>query len=121
MSALSKPWLSLLKPSTLALSLTITLTLGLAGCNNISPNSNSSPMPDNTPIQPPASNTSQPPKGIVAQCSTFDPEKTMCTAQYDPVCVKTQVGSVISYRTAGNACSACSTPEAISYVKGECS
>ena len=118
MSALSKPWLSLLKPSTLALSLTITFTLGLAGCNNISPNSNS--MPDSTPIQPPASNTSQPPKGIVAQCPTFNPEQTMCTAQYDPVCVKTQVGSVISYRTAGNACSACSTPEAISYVKGEC-
>ena len=118
MSALSKPWLSLLKPSTLALSLTITFTLGLAGCNNISPNSNR--MPDSTPIQPPASNTSQPPKGIVAQCPTFNPEKTMCTAQYDPVCVKTQVGSVISYRTAGNACSACSTPEAISYVKGEC-
>ena len=118
MSALSKPWLSLLKPSTLALSLTITFTLGLAGCNNISPNSN--PMPDSTPIQPPASNTSQPPKGIVAQCPTFNPEKTMCTAQYDPVCVKTQVGSVTSYRTAGNACSACSTPEAISYVKGEC-
>ena len=118
MSALSKPWLSLLKPSTLALSLTITFTLGLAGCNNISPNSNL--MPDSTPIQPPASNTSQPPKGIVAQCPTFNPEKTMCTAQYDPVCVKTQVGSVISYRTAGNACSACSTPEAISYVKGEC-
>ena len=118
MSALSKPWLSLLKPSTLALSLTITFTLGLAGCNNISLNSN--PMPDITPIQPPASNTSQPPKGIVAQCPTFNPEKTMCTAQYDPVCVKTQAGSVISYRTAGNACSACSTPEAISYVKGEC-
>lgn len=119
MSALSKPLLSLLKPSTLALSLTITFTLGLAGCNNISPNSN--PMPDSTPIQPPASNTSQLPKGIVAQCPTFNPEKTMCTAQYDPVCVKTQVGSVTSYRTAGNACSACSTPEAISYVKGECS
>ncbi|KAA0915517.1 hypothetical protein [Psychrobacter sp. ANT_WB68] len=114
MSTLSKPWLSLLKPSTLALSLIITFTLGLAGCNNISP------MTDSTPTKPPASNTNQPPQGIVAQCPTFDPEKTMCTAQYDPVCVKTQVGSVISYQTAGNACSACSTPEAISYVKGEC-
>ncbi|WP_201632105.1 hypothetical protein [Psychrobacter immobilis] len=114
MRALSKSWLSLLKPSTLVLSLTI--TLGLAGCNNISSNSNL--MPDSTPIQPPASNTIQPPKGLVAQCPTFEPEKTMCTAQYDPVCVKTQVGSVISYRTAGNACSACSTPEAVSY--GEC-
>ena len=119
MSALAKSWPSLLKPSTLALSLT--LMLGVVGCNNISSNSN--PMPDSIPIQPPASttnNTSQPPKGLVAQCPTFNPEKTMCTAQYDPVCVKTQVGSVISYRTAGNACSACSTPEAVSYVKGEC-
>ena len=87
--------------STFKLTVTISFMLTLAGCNNISSNSN--PMPDSTPIQPPASNTSQPPKGLVAQCPTFDPAKTMCTAQYDPVCVKTQVGSVISYRTAGNA------------------
>ena len=104
--------------STFKLTVTISFMLTLAGCNNISSNSN--PMPDSTPIQPPASNTSQPPKGLVAQCPTFDPAKTMCTAQYDPVCVKTQVGSVISYRTAGNACSACSIAEAVSYVKGEC-
>lgn len=116
MSALSKSSLSFLKLSTCKLSVAISFTLALASCSNI----NNTILPDSTPIQPPTSNTSQPPKGMVAQCPTFDPKKTMCTAQYDPVCVKTKVGSVVSYRTAGNACSACSTPEAISYVKGEC-
>lgn len=116
MSVLPQPPLALLKTSIRKLSVAITCTIALASCSNI----NNTTVSDSTPIQPPTSHTSQPPKGTVAQCPTFDPEKTMCTAQYDPVCVKTKVGSLISYRTAGNACSACSTPEAVSYVKGEC-
>lgn len=116
MSSLSKGWLAILKPSVVTLSLAMSATVGLAGCSSI----NHTSMPDSTPMQPPASNTHQPPKGEVTQCPAFDPKKTICTAQYDPVCVKTQEGSVTRYHTAGNACSACSTPEAISYVKGEC-
>ncbi|WP_040642054.1 hypothetical protein [Psychrobacter aquaticus] len=93
----------------------LTLTMALASCSYL-PNS---VTPDTTPTQP-ATNPLL--KGSFTQCpsSTSKPGDTMCTMQYDPVCVKTKVGSVISYRTAGNACSACNMPEAIGYVKGEC-
>lgn len=54
------------------------------------------------------------------QCPPYNPENTICTAQYDPVCVKVKSGTTISYRTAGNACSACRTVAAIGYIKGQC-
>lgn len=95
----------------------LTLTMALASCSYL-PNS---VTPDTNPTQP-ATTTNPLLKGSLTQCppSTSNPENTMCTMQYDPVCVKTKVGSVISYRTAGNACSACNMPETIGYVKGEC-
>lgn len=95
----------------------LTLTMALASCSYL-PNS---VTPDTTSTQPAA--TSNPLlKDSLTQCppASSNSGDTMCTMQYDPVCVKTKVGSVISYRTAGNACSACGTPEAIGYVKGEC-
>lgn len=58
-----------------------------------------------------------------AQCGPFTPEKAevMCTMQYDPVCVKHKApNGQISYKTAGNACTACTTPTAISHTPGEC-
>ena len=95
--------------------LSLLLVLVLTGCSssiNIS-------APDTTPIQTPIFNNQ--PSNIGVQCPPFNPNNTICTAQYQPVCVKSQDGSTVSYRTAGNACSACATPEAISYVEGECS
>lgn len=58
-----------------------------------------------------------------AQCGPFTPDKeqTMCTMQYDPVCVKHKAAKgQVSYKTAGNACMACTTATAISYTPGEC-
>ena len=111
-NSLSKQRLSVLKPSSLILSLAIALT----ACN--------STLNTATPTTVPAqsnNNNSQMLENTLTHCPTSHSEKAMCTMQYDPVCVKTKVGSVISYRTAGNACSACNIPEAISYTKGECS
>ena len=109
---LSKPRLSMLKPSSLILSLVLALT----ACS-YSPNT---AAPITVPTQP-STNNSQMLENALTQCPTSHSQSTMCTMQYDPVCVKTKVGSVISYRTAGNACSACNIPEAIGYTKGECS
>ncbi|MDN3398328.1 hypothetical protein QL919_06250 [Psychrobacter sp. APC 3426] len=114
-----KAWLSIRQqPFIKPLLFSLPLTLALASCSYMPDIT----MPDShttTPTQPNTS-THQPPAGVFSQCPPFNPANTICTAQYDPVCVKTQTGSVISYRTAGNACSACSTPEAVAYVKGEC-
>jgi len=55
------------------------------------------------------------------KCPPYNPEQTMCTAQYDPVCVKVKTNSGFNYRTAGNSCSACGTTAALGYVKGQCS
>lgn len=59
----------------------------------------------------------------ITQCGAFtaDKEQTMCTMQYDPVCVKHKApNGQISYKTAGNACMACTTATAISHTPGEC-
>ncbi len=108
--------INLLKSSLLGL----TLTMALTSCSYL-------PSPDKTNTTPtqPAKTSNTLPQGSLTQCppSNASAGDTMCTMQYDPVCVKTKVGSVISYRTAGNACSACSAcnmPEAVGYVKGEC-
>ena len=88
----------------------LSITLLLAGCNNIQ----SVNAPDTSPIHTIEHNP-------FIKCPPYNPEQTMCTAQYDPVCVKVKTNSGISYRTAGNACSACGTTVALGYVKGECS
>ncbi|PNK61639.1 hypothetical protein [Psychrobacter sp. FDAARGOS_221] len=58
-----------------------------------------------------------------SQCGPFTADKAqvMCTMHYDPVCVKHKsADGQISYKTAGNACTACTTPTAISYTASEC-
>lgn len=60
----------------------------------------------------------------ITRCGAFtaDKQQMVCTMQYDPVCVKHKApNGQISYKTAGNACSACTTATAISYTPGECS
>lgn len=89
-----KSWLSLLG---------LSVAMTLVGCSNIPPINQPAPSDD-----------------LFTKCPPHNPEQNMCTMQYDPVCVTTKVGSVVSYRTAGNACSACGTAAAIGYVKGEC-
>lgn len=108
----NKSWLAMLA---------LTLGLTVTGCNNMI----TVPAPDTQPIR----NTSQDPNFSPEQatihtprkCPPFNPKvQKMCTMQYDPVCVKINTPTGISYRTAGNACSACNTAEAISYVPGQC-
>ncbi|MGP5075754.1 hypothetical protein ACTXGZ_09685 [Psychrobacter celer] len=111
---MSNAWTFITKRPFIKHMLGLPLLLALASCSSLPDIT----MPESTPAQPTRSH--QLPDGVFSQCPPFDPEKTMCTAQYDPVCVKGKTGNLISYRTAGNACSACSTPEAIGYVKGEC-
>ena len=94
----------------------LSVTMALTGCNNM-PNI---AAPDTSPIHTPAINYPASNDITATKCPPFNPEQTMCTAQYDPVCVKIKTGSAVSYRTAGNACSACGTTSAISYVKGQC-
>ena len=104
--------INLLKSSLLGL----TLTMALTSCSYL-------PSPDtNTAPTQPTKTSNTLPQGSFTQCppSNANAGDTMCTMQYDPVCVKTKVGSVIGYRTAGNACSACNMPEAVGYVKDEC-
>lgn len=60
---------------------------------------------------------------LISQCDAFTPDKeqVVCTMQYDPVCVRHKApNGRISYKTAGNACSACTTATAVSYTPGEC-
>ena len=95
------------------MALSLTTGLLMTGCvtaeeSNSVPNPNT-PTPDNSIM--------------ITQCGAFTPDKeqVMCTMQYDPVCVKHKAtNGQISYKTAGNACSACTTATAISYTPGEC-
>ncbi len=104
---LSTSWLTLLG---------LSVTMVLTGCNNL-PNI---AAPDTAPIHTPATHHQTSSDNNFTKCPPFNPEQTMCTAQYDPVCVQVKTGSAISYRTAGNACSACGTTAAVGYVKGQC-
>jgi len=114
---LSNRRFSVLNPSSFKPSLLIlTLALVLTGCSSMSDIGTSGHIP--TPSSP---DISQQLEGALTQCPPANPANNICTAQYEPVCVKTKVGSVVSYRTASNACSACNIPEAIGYTKGECS
>ncbi len=99
------------KPSSLIL----LLVLALTGCSSMSDVGTSGQTP--TPSSP---DISQQFEGVLTQCPPANPANNICTAQYEPVCVKTKVGSVVSYRTASNTCSACNIPEAVGYTKGEC-
>ena len=92
------------------LSLILILVLALTGCSSMS---GQTPTPSSPDI-------SQQFEGALTQCPPANPANNICTAQYEPVCVKTKVGSIVSYRTASNACSACNIPEAVGYTKGEC-
>ena len=127
MRHLFKSWfssLSQLSSLSSLLLLGLSATIALAGCNNIQ----SIDAPDTSPIHTieydknqsyitnQASNSN-----AFTKCPPYNPEQTMCTAQYDPVCVTVKNTTGISYRTAGNACSACGTTAAIGYVKGQCS
>jgi len=101
-------FVNLFKSSWLILSLALVFLLTLTGCSY---------TPDSVvPIQSGTDNI----ENTFTQCPASTSNNTMCTMQYEPVCVKTQTGSMISYRTAGNACSACNLPEAIGYTEGEC-
>lgn len=98
------------------LSLILILVLALTGCSSMSDVGTSGQTP--TPSSPDISQQFE--DAALTQCPPANPANNICTAQYEPVCVKTKVGSVVSYRTASNACSACNIPEAIGYTKGEC-
>lgn len=104
--------------------LAVSLTMALASCSNL-PNTTE---PDTKPIYNQHTNSQNSVTdnvtdsiiNSVTKCPPYNPEQNMCTAQYDPVCVTIKKGTTLSYRTAGNACSACSTTAAISYTKGQC-
>ncbi|WLP93629.1 hypothetical protein [Psychrobacter sp. M13] len=96
--------------------LCLSLIFGLAGCSEMA----TIVTPDTTSIPTPTAGNQMPSTGAFYMCPPFNPANTTCTAQYEPVCVKSLVSSVVSLRTASNACSACATPEAEGYVKGEC-
>ena len=107
---ITKSWLS---------SLSLASAILLAGCNNMV----SVPAPDTQPIKAPNHTAipSHPNANTLVQCGPFDPNEHMaCTMQFDPVCVTEKTPNGLKQRTAGNACSACNTPAAVSYVPGEC-
>lgn len=105
-----------IKSKAALLSAALSLPLLLGGCNNTQP----AKTIDNTTINTPMPKTSTP-ENAFTTCPPFNPDKNICTMQYDPVCVKVKDKSGIHYKTAGNACSACGTPEAIGFTQGECS
>ena len=117
----SLSWLSSLSYLSL---LGLSATMALTGCNNIQ----SIDAPDTSPIHTIEYDKNQSyttnegsHNNAFTKCPPYNPEQTMCTAQYDPVCVTVKTKSGVSYRTAGNSCSACGTTAAVGYVKGQCS
>ena len=113
MNYLLKSWRSRLLLSGLS------ATIALTGCSNIQ-GVGSSDTPTH-PIHSTEHNHSVPSDNIFTKCPPYNPEQTMCTAQYDPVCVTIKTDAGLNYRTAGNSCSACGTTPALGYVKGQCS
>ncbi len=104
------------KSKAALLSAVLSLPLLLAGCNNTQP----AKTVDSTTINTPMPKTSTL-ENAFTTCPPFNQDKNICTMQYDPVCVKVKSQGKISYKTAGNACSACGTPEAIGFTQGACS
>lgn len=98
------------------LALRAPLLLLLAACSQAPIASEPPPAAD-----PPAETRQQP-----AVCA--EPRPEVCTAQYDPVCATRDTGircvttpcPSTERKTMGNACSACSDPKVVSWVKGEC-
>ena len=111
MNHLLKSWRSYV--SLLGLSTAIALT----GCSNIQ----GIDAPDISPIHSTEHNQSASNDNPFTKCPLHNSEQTMCTSQYDPVCVTVKTESGLDYRTAGNSCSACGTTAAVGYVKGQCS
>lgn len=122
--AVMKSKLSMTSSRSLLMALVLsTLGIGLVGCNNMV----EVPAPATKPIhktvvdaalksEPNDANSS-----TVTKCPPFNyDEQMMCTMQFDPVCVTEKTANGVRQRTAGNACSACNTPEAISYTPGQC-
>ena len=66
-------------------------------------------QPANTDLQTEA------PANTGIACS--DPRPQMCTMDYTPVCGNHKDGSSKTY---GNACGACSNPEVVGHLLGEC-
>ena len=97
----------------------LSAAIALTGCNNIPSSTHTEPPIHSTDNQNNTMNQSSI-NNPFSKCPPFNPEQTMCTAQYDPVCVTVKNQAGISYRTAGNACSACGTTSAVGYVKGQC-
>ena len=97
----------------------LSASLALVGCNNI-PSSTYPDLPIHNTDKSPATDNQGSVNNPFTKCPPFNPEQTMCTAQYDPVCVTVKNTSGVSYRTAGNACSACGTASAVGYIKGQC-
>ena len=91
----------------------------LTGCSNIQ--GIDAPDTSTHPIHSTEHHQSISSDNPFTKCPPYNPEQTMCTAQYDPVCVKVKTNSGFNYRTAGNSCSACGTTAALGYVKGQCS
>lgn len=104
------------KSKAALLSAALSLPLLLAGCNNTQP----AKTMESSTIHAPKSDTSKADSAF-STCPPFNPDKNICTMQYDPVCVKVKDKSGIHHKTAGNACSACGTPEAVGFTQGECS
>lgn len=112
------------KRLSLSMIMAFSLSIGLllTGCVT---SDNSSSTPNTETSAPSTSPGAYDSDGSIkiSQCGAFtaDKEHVMCTMQYDPVCVKHKApNGQISYKTAGNACSACTTATAISYTPGEC-
>lgn len=54
-------------------------------------------------------------------CGKKSAEPKMCTMDYNPVCGKVNTNGLVSYKTFGNACSACnSNSNVVSYTAGAC-
>ena len=115
MSYLLKSW----RPCQLWMSLlSVSVIITLTGCNNIQGinTQDTTPHLHTTEHSQPAPSDSH-----FTKCPAYNPEQTMCTAQYDPVCVTVKTDAGLNYRTAGNSCSACGTTVGLGYVKGPCS
>lgn len=95
----------------------LTSTLALSACDSplvkTAPNTTAEVITDNN-----APKNSMKDAALSIQCPPFNADNTVCTAQYDPVCTTVKEGLKVSYHTSGNACSACSSPAAVSYVLG---
>lgn len=98
------------------LTLLLLAAFTFSGCQTPS----TSPTPTAPITANPETPDSQTPPSF-RQCGKKPAGTIMCTMQYDPVCAKVNNNGVISYKTFGNACSACNGEDnVISTTKGAC-